>query len=114
MLDSSVFSNLYLQNPPKLEEAFQVLVGDVHRYQITGKLYCNININYYYSVVRFEGIAGTSLLILLARDVKPFIQPPKSWIMLRRCRLGVLSVLGPFTSEQVAVRLQERTGQPGG
>lgn len=36
---------------------------DVHRYQITGKLYCNVSINYYYSIIGFEGIAGTTSLL---------------------------------------------------
>lgn len=35
---------------------------DVHRYQITGKLYCHVSINDCYSIVGFDGIAGTSLL----------------------------------------------------
>lgn len=43
-------------------DAFQVLVRDAHRYQITGKLYCNVSINYYCSIIVFEGIAGASLL----------------------------------------------------
>jgi len=44
----------------------------------------------------------------------PLLQPPKNWTVPKRCKLGVKSMLVPFTSEKLAVRLQERAGSQEG
>lgn len=73
----------------------------------------SVDANYY--IITFEGRALNKSFGFPSPEMSILLlQPLKHWIMPVRPKLGVMTMLGSFTSGKLAVRLQKTTGHLGG